>query len=90
MLELSRQLNSQDLNELRYMLSSTLPAGIVGSLDTPLDVFQHLERLMFVGPNNLRKLERLFWSMGEERLSSMVKSYIFFTENDNSRANESL
>ena len=87
MLELSRQFTTQDTDELKFMLTSKLPAE---DINTPLDVFQHLERLKFVGPNNLRKLARLFWSMGKERLYSMVTSYIFFTENDSSQVNDAL
>ena len=79
MVKLSRQFNSQDLNELKYMLTSMLPAGIMESLNTPLDVFLRLERLMLVGPNNLQTLERLLRSMGKKRLSSMISSFLLKT-----------
>ena len=90
MLKLSRKFSSQDIEELKYILTSRLPAGIIESLDTALKVFIYLERLCFVGPNNLCELVRLFDTMGKNELSSTVKLFVFFTQNNNSLIVESL
>jgi hypothetical protein len=82
MLKLSRRLTSQDTEELKYMLASVIPAGIMESLDTTLKLFLHLERLEFVGPNKLWKLAELFRAMESQRLCDIVNKFIADSENE--------
>ena len=81
MLKLSRRLTSQDIEELKYMLTSIIPAGKMESLDTTLKLFLHLERLEFVGPNNLWELAELFRAMESQRLCDIVIKFIADSEN---------
>jgi hypothetical protein len=82
MLKLSRRLTSQDIEELKYMLTSpVIRAGIMESLDTTLKLFLHLEKLLFVGPNNLWKLAELFRVMGKQRLCDIVIKFIADSDN---------
>jgi hypothetical protein len=81
MLKLSRRLTSQDTEELKYMLASVIPAGIMESLDTTLKLFLHLERLQFVGPNELWELQELFRAMESQRLCDIVTNFIADSEN---------
>ena len=76
MLKLSRRLTSQDTEELKYMLTLRIPAGKMESLDTNLKLFLHLERLEFVGPNNLWELAELFRAMESQRLCDIVTNFI--------------
>ena len=76
MLRLAKEISSQDLEEIKYALRSRIPAGIRHTLDTALRVFDHLENIGFVGPNNLFELERLFNWMGTLRLGFIVSSFI--------------
>ena len=41
---LAREVTPQDMEELKYMLTSIIPAGIMESLDTPLKLLDHLGR----------------------------------------------
>jgi hypothetical protein len=81
MVKLSRRLTSQDTEELKYMLASVIPAGIMESLDTTLKLFLHLERLQFVGPNELWELQELFRAMESQRLCDIVTNFIADSEN---------
>jgi hypothetical protein len=81
MLKLSRRLTSQDIKELKYMLTSIIPAGKMESLDMPLKLFLHLEKLLFVGPNNLWKLAELFRVMGKQSLCDIVIKFIADSDN---------
>jgi hypothetical protein len=76
MLKLSCRLTSRDTEELKYLLASVIPAGTMESLDTTLKLFLHLERLEFVGPNNLWKLAELFRAMERQRLCDIVTNFI--------------
>jgi hypothetical protein len=58
------------------MLASVIPAGIMESLDTNLKLFLHLERLEFVGPNNLWKLAELFRAMEKQSLCDIVTNLV--------------
>ena len=80
-MKLSRRLTSQDTEELKYMLASVIPAGIMESLDTTLKLFLHLERLQFVGPNELWELQELFRAMESQRLCDIVTNFIADSEN---------
>ena len=80
-MKLSRRLTSQDTEELKYMLASVIPAGIMESLDTTLKLFLHLERLEFVGPNELWELQELFRAMESQRLCDIVTNFIAHSEN---------
>ena len=84
-LKLSQQLTSQDIEQLKYMLMSpvspVIPGGIMESLDTTLKLFFHLEKLLFVGPNNLWKLAELFRVMGKQRLCDIVIKFIADSDN---------
>ena len=54
------QLSSDlELEDLKYMLRSLIPDGKSERLTTTLQVFVHLENLLFVGPRNLRGLREL-------------------------------
>ena len=76
MVKLSCRLTSRDTEELKYMLASVFPAGIMELLDTTLKLFLHLERLEFVGPNNLWELADLFREMESQRLCDIVTNFI--------------
>ena len=80
-MKLSHRLTSQDTEELKYMLASVIPAGIMESLDTTLKLFLHLERLQFVGPNELWELQELFRAMESQRLCDIVTNFIADSEN---------
>jgi hypothetical protein len=81
MLQLSDQLTSQDIEELKYILTSAIPDGIMESLNTTFDLFRHLEKLLFVGPNNLWKLAELFRVMRRQRLCDIVIKFIADSDN---------
>ena len=83
--QLSRQLTSQDTEELKYMLTLRIPASIMESLDTNLKLFLHLERLEFVGPNNLWELAKLFRAMESHRLGDIITNFI---QDNDDRMNE--
>ena len=72
MLQLSRQITSQDMEELKYILASRIPDGIMESLDTALELFRHLERRLFVGPNNLCSLKELFGVMKKQTFCDIL------------------
>jgi hypothetical protein len=78
MVELSEQITAQDLERMRYMLTSKslFPAGIMERLDTGLKLFVFLEQILFVGPNNLMKLQELFRTIRNPKLCEMVTNYI--------------
>ena len=79
MLQLSRQVTLEDAEELKYLLTSVIPAGKMESLDTTLKLFRHLEKLNYIGPNNicgLKFLERLFQVMERKELCVMVARFI--------------
>jgi hypothetical protein len=81
MVKLSRRLTTQETEELKYMLASVIPAGIMESLDTTLKLFLYLERLQIVGPNNLWELAELFREMESQRLCDIVTNFIQDSEN---------
>ena len=79
MLQLSRQVTMKDAEELKYLLTSAIPAGKMESLDTTLKLFRHLEKLNYIGPNNicgLELLEHLFQAMKRNNLCVMVARFI--------------
>ena len=79
MLQLSRQVTLEDAEELKYLLTSVIPAGKMESLDTILKLFRHLEKLDYIGPNNicgLNFLKRLFQVMEKKELCVMVSRFI--------------
>jgi hypothetical protein len=76
MLKLSRQITAQDMAEFKYMLTSLIPDGKKETLDTAIELFRFLEQQLFVGPNNLSKLEELFRLMDKPALCEMVTKYI--------------
>lgn len=79
MLQLSRHVTMEDAEELKYLLTSAIPAGKMESLDTTLKLFRHLEKLDYIGPNNifgLELLERLFQVMKRNYLCVMVVRFI--------------
>ena len=76
MLKLSRQITEEDMDELKYMLTSCIPDGKMEKLDTVLKLFRFLEQQLFVGPNNLSKLEELFRLMNKPALCETVTKYI--------------
>ncbi|CAB4007032.1 Caspase-8 [Paramuricea clavata] len=81
MVKLSHRLTSQDTEELKYMLTSVIPAGVMESLDTTLKLFLHLEKQLFVGPNELWELQELFRAMESQRLCDIVTNFIADSEN---------
>ncbi len=76
MLKLSRQITAQDMAEFKYMLTSLIPEGKKETLDTPIELFRFLEQQLFVGPNNLSKLEELFRAMDKLKLCHMITNFI--------------
>ncbi len=76
MLKLSRQITAQDMAEFKYMLTSLIPDGKKETLDTAIELFRFLEQQLFVGPNNLSKLEELFRAMDKTALCETVTKYI--------------
>ena len=75
MLRLSRQLSS-DLDGVKYMLRSIIRDGVSERLTTVLQVFVHLEQREFVGPGNLRGLQKLLHRLERHELCAMVASFI--------------
>jgi hypothetical protein len=63
------------------MLASVIPAGTMESLDTTLKLFLHLEKLLFVGPNNLWELAELFRAIDRQRLCDIVTKFIANSDN---------
>ena len=86
MARLSDQITAQDLEKLKYMLTSLIPDGKMESLDTAIKLFRYLERMLFVEPNNLGNLEELFRVMGKVELCQMIAK---FTHDRNTRTIES-
>ncbi len=76
MLKLSRQITAQDIAEFKYMLTSLIPDGKMETLDTVLKLFRFLEQQLFVGPNNLSKLEELFRAMDKPKLCHMITNFM--------------
>ena len=77
MLKLSRLLSSsEDIDELTYMLTTKIPAGIKERLLTPLEVFVFLEKSGVLGPKKLYWLHKLFQKMEKPDLSAMVLNFI--------------
>ena len=76
MLKLSRQITSQDMAELKYLLSSLIPESKKESLKTALELFRYLEMLLFVGTNNLANLQELFRRMDKPELYQMITKFI--------------
>ena len=76
MLKLSRKITEEDMDELKYMLTSRIPDGKMEKLDTVLKLFRFLERILFVGQNNLGNLEELFREVDKPKLCEMVTNYI--------------
>lgn len=60
-LELSRQLksNESEFEEFKFLLRKRIPDGKREGLGTPLQIFECLEQLELVGPDNLSELEKL-------------------------------
>ena len=80
MLKLSRQITAQDMAELKYMLASLIPDSKMETIDTALELFRYLEKILFVEPNNLIKLEKLFREMEKPKLYEMVTKFILTVE----------
>ena len=57
------------------MLASLIPDGKMESLNTVLELFLHLEKLLFVGPNSLRNLKELFDIMGKQTFCDMIANF---------------
>ena len=76
MLKLSRRITAQDMEELKYMLTSLIPEGKKESLKTALELFTFLEHILFVAPNDLSKLERLFREMDKPKLCQMIMKFM--------------
>ena len=76
MLKLSRQITTQDIAELKYLLSSLIPESKKESLKTALELFRYLEMLLFVGANNLANLKELFRRMDKPELCQMITKFI--------------
>ena len=74
MLKLSRQITAQDMAEFKYMLTSLIPEGKKETLDTAIELFRFLEQQLFVGPNNLSKLEELLRLMDKPKLRERLQS----------------
>ena len=72
-LKLSRKLSC---DEVKYMLKSRIPAGKREKLTTTLQVFDFLENLELVGPNNLCGLIYLLGLMDELKLRDMVVNFL--------------
>ena len=80
MLKLSRQITAQDMAELKYMLASLIPDGKMEKIDTALELFRYLQKILFVEPNNLIKLEKLFREMEKPKLYKMVTKFVLKVE----------
>ena len=76
MLKLSRQITSQDMEEMKYVLTSLIPESKKESLKTALELFRYLEMLLFVGANNLANLKELFRRMDKPELCQMITKFI--------------
>ena len=88
MLNLSRQVTAQDMEELKYMLASpVIPDGRMDTFNTALKLFYHLKNLRFVGPDNLGNLKELFLRMDKPTLYAMTMN---FTHERDSRTVETL
>ena len=77
MLKLSRLLSSsEDIYELTYMLKFQIPAGKRERFNTPLELFEFLENLEYLGPTKLYWLHELFQKMEKPDLSAMILNFI--------------
>ena len=75
MLKLSWQITEQDMDEIKYMLKSSIPEGKKESLNTALKLINYLEQMLFVEPNSLGNLEELFRRMDKPKLCEMVTKF---------------
>ena len=76
MLKLSREITSQDMAELKYVLTSLIPEGKKESLKTALELFRYLEMRLFVGANNLASLKEVFLIMDKPKLCKMAAEFM--------------
>ena len=79
MVQLARMFTSKDIEELKYILTSIIPAGKMESLDTTLKLFRHLEKLAMFGPENiggLGVLEAVLRKLGKYNLCAMFCTFI--------------
>ena len=81
MLKLSHQITAQDLAEIKYVLTSLIPDGKMESLDSAIELFRYLERILFVEPNNLGDLEQLCRIMDKPELCEMITKFIHDRKN---------
>ena len=72
MLKLSWQITAQDMEELKYVLTSLIPDGKKESLTTALELFRYLEQILFVGPDNLSKLIEILRQMDKPNLYEVI------------------
>ena len=76
MLKLSWQITEKDVAELKYVLTSRIPDGKKEYLTDALELFRYLERILYVGPDNLANLEELFRRMDKPKLCQMITTFI--------------
>ena len=76
MARLSDQITAQDFEKLKYMLTPLIRKGRMESLDTVIKLFDCLEEMLFVGPNNLDNLKETFFEMDKPKLCQMVAKFI--------------
>ena len=80
MSRLTDQITEQDMEKIKYMLTPLIPEGIKESLGTVIELFTFLEQILFVEPNNLGNLEKLFREMDKPSLYQMIRTFIHVTD----------
>ena len=80
MARLTDQITERDMEKLKYMLTPLIPEGIKESLVTVTKLFTFLEQILFVEPNNLGNLEKLFREMDKPSFCQMIRTFIQVTD----------
>ena len=76
LLQLSFKLSAEDIQSLKFGLRRRIPAGKREKLKTAYDIFEHLERIRFLGPDNLHGLETLLQLIEKLELCDTVRCFM--------------